>query len=98
MKVLIALMMSAFAFSALAGDSVSSVVSGIEADRNVRCDYVKSSMEFCFGMPRELATCRYTKTYRCDGAESFTLKLKVKNFYNTRTDARESVVTKVEIL
>ncbi len=96
MKLIMGLMMSLFAVSAFAGESVRSTVEGIESDKNVRCDYVKSSFSICLGTPRELATCRYTQTYQCYGVESFKLKLKVKEFYSNRTNSRDSVVTSIK--
>lgn len=97
MKCLIALAFIAVSLPAMA-KSPAQVVSQIEADRNVRCEYIKSSFEVCLGMPRETAVCRSTMTYRCEGGESlFTLKLKVKNYFNTRTFSRETVVTTIEL-
>ena len=97
MKLTVALMISLFAFSALAGGrSPSDTISGIEADNNVRCDLVKNSFAVCIGSPREVATCRYTKSYTCYGIESFKLKLKVKDFYNHRSNERETVVTAIK--
>jgi hypothetical protein len=97
MKSLIALAFIAISLPAMA-KSPAEAVAQVEADRNVRCEYVKSSSQFCFGMPREVAVCRSTQTYKCEGGESlFTLKLKVKSYYSTRTHSRETVVTKIEI-
>jgi hypothetical protein len=97
MKFIMVLMVSMLASSAFAG-SVSDKVAEIEMDRNVKCTYVKASFNFCIGTPRELATCRYSETYSCYGAESFKLKLKVKNYYNARSNSRETVVTSTKIL
>jgi hypothetical protein len=97
MKLIIGLALSMMAFSSFAG-SVSDKVSEIEMDRNVKCSHVKSSFAICLGTPRALATCRYSETYSCYGAESFKLKLKVKEYYNSRTNSRESVVTSTSIL
>lgn len=88
--------MTVFAASAFAGDSVKETISRIEMDKNVRCDYIKSSFSFCLGTPRELATCRYTQTFQCYGADSFKLKLKIKEFYSNRTNSRDSVVTSIK--
>lgn len=99
MKLTIALLISLFTLSALAGGrSPSDTISRIEADTNVRCDLVKNSFSICIGSPREVATCRYTKTYSCYGIESFKLKLKVKDFYNYSTNQRETVVTSIKYL
>ena len=99
MKLTVALMISLFAFSAFAGGrSPSDTISRIETDNNVRCDLVKNSFSICIGSPREVATCRYSKTYTCYGIESFRLKLKVKNFYNYSTNERETVVTSIKYL
>lgn len=96
MKITISLMVSLLSFSAFAsGRSPSDTISRIEADNNVRCDLVKNSFAVCIGSPREVATCRYTKTYSCYGVESFKLKLKVKDSYNYSINARETVVTSI---
>ncbi len=96
MKLIMGLSLSLMAFSSFAG-SVSDKVAEIEFNKNVKCSHVKSSFAICIGMERTLATCRYTATYSCYGAESFKLKLKVKEYYNTRTNSRESVVTSTSI-
>lgn len=96
MKFVLALMLSFSAFSAFA-QSVSEVVSTIETERRVRCEFVKNGFEVCIGMPKEYATCRYTKTYFCEGDEVFTLKLKVKEYLSTQTYNRETVVTDIQI-
>ena len=96
MKLIIGLLMTFFAASAFAGDSVSVTISRIEMDKNVRCDYINSSFNFCIGTQRELATCRHTETYQCYGAESFKLKLKVKEFYSNRSNSRDNVVTSIK--
>jgi hypothetical protein len=96
MKLIVGLLMTVFAASAFAYDSARETVARIEMDKNVRCDYIKSSFNFCIGTPRELATCRYTQTYQCYGVESFKLKLKMKEFYSNRTNSRESVVTSIK--
>ena len=96
MKLIIGLLMTVFAASAFAGDTVRETVSRIEMDKNVRCDYIKSSFNFCIGTQRELATCRHTETYQCYGAESFKLKLKVKEFYSNRSNSRDNVVTSIK--
>lgn len=96
MKLIIGLTLSMMAFSSFAS-SVSDTVADIEMDRNVKCSYVKSSFAICLGTPRALATCRYSQTYSCYGAESFKLKLKVKESYNSRSNSRETKVTSVSI-
>lgn len=97
MKLIIGLILTLTAFSSFAS-SVSDKVAEIEMDKNVKCSYVKSSFAICLGTPRALATCRYSSTFSCYGAESFKLKLKVKEYYNSRTNSRESVVTSTSIL
>lgn len=97
MKLTIALMISLITFSAFAsGRSPSDTIARIESDSNVRCDLVKNSFAVCIGSPREVATCRYTKSYSCYGIESFKLKLKVKDFYNYSSNQRETVVTNIK--
>lgn len=76
----------------------SEVISEIEATRNVKCDYVKSSFAICLGAPRQLATCRYSETYACFGAESLKVKLGVKESYSPASNTRISKVTKVKYL
>lgn len=99
MKLAIALMISLVTFSAFAGGrSPSDTISRIETDNNVRCDLVKNGFSVCIGAPREVATCRYSKTYSCYGIESFKVKLKVKDYYNYSTDQRETVVTSIKYL
>jgi hypothetical protein len=99
MKLILAVTMSFMAFNAFAGEStVESTIREIETERNVRCDFERNSFSFCVGTPREAATCRYSKTYSCFGAESFKLKLKVKDYYNWGTNSRETVVTDVSYL
>jgi hypothetical protein len=97
MKIIMGLVFTMVSLSSFAG-SVSDKVAAIEADRNVKCTYSKSSFAFCLGTPRALSTCRYSETYSCYGAESFKLKLKVKDFYNSHTNSRETVVTSSKIL
>lgn len=96
MKFIMAALVSLMAFSSFAS-SVSDKVAEIEMDRNVKCSYVKSSFAICLGTPRALATCRYSETYSCYGAESFKLKLKVKESYNSRSNSRETKVTSVSM-
>lgn len=96
MKFIMATLVSLMAFSTFAS-TVSEKVAEIEMDRNVKCSYVKSSFAICLGTPRALATCRYSETYSCYGAESFKLKLKVKESYNARSNSRETKVTSVSI-
>src|SRR5690606_28765636 len=98
MKLILALVISAFSLTALASDrSLTSTLSKIEFDKNIKCELVKNSFGFCLGGSALLQTCRYTSTYRCFGNEDLTVKLKIKSFYNHATNARESVVTKTKI-
>lgn len=96
MKFIMAMIVSLMTVSAFAS-SVSDKVAQIEMDRNVKCSYVKSSFAICLGTPRAVATCRYTQSYSCYGAESFKLKLKVKEYYDYSSNSRETKVTSVSI-
>ncbi len=93
MKFATGLLMCFFAFSSFAG-SVEEKVKDVEADRNVKCEYVKTSVGICLGSPVTLtpALCRYSKTFNCDGAETFKLKVKVKGYYNQQTNGYEEKV------
>lgn len=98
MKLILAIVISIFSISSFAGErSVSSTLSKVEFEKNVKCEFVKSSFAVCFGTPAQVQTCRYTSTYQCFGNENLTLKLKIKSFYNVRTNVRENVVTKIKI-
>lgn len=96
MKHLIVAALALMSVAAIAGErSPSETISRIERDTNVKCDLIKNSFSVCIGTPREIATCRYTKTYSCYGLESFQVKMKVKDFYNYSTNSRETVVTNI---
>lgn len=96
MKTMLALSMSLLAFSAMARDrSVEDTIALIESDRQVKCDYVRSGYEFCYGTSRPFSTCRYTSTYVCTGHENFKVDLKIKSFFNNQTRGRDTVVTKI---
>ncbi len=97
MKLIMGLALTLMSVSSFAG-SVSDKVAEIESTYNVECNYSKSSFAICLGMPRAFATCRYTSTYICNGAENFTLKLKVKEYYDNSTNSRETKVTSTKIL
>lgn len=97
MKLIMGLIFALTAASSFAA-SVSDKVAEIEANYNVKCEYSKSSFAFCFGSPKDLATCRYTETYSCYGAESFKLKLKVKSYYDASSNKRESKVISAQII
>lgn len=96
MKKLTAIILACVSLSVFAGErSPSETISRIEVDNNVKCELIKNTISICLGSPRELATCRYKKTYSCYGIESFKVTLKVKEFYSNRTSARETVVTDI---
>lgn len=96
MKQLTAAFLICMSLSAFAGErSPSETISRIEVDNNVKCELIKNTFSICIGSPRELATCRYKKTYSCYGIESFKVTLKVKDYYNHRSNARETVVTNI---
>lgn len=98
MKYLLSALLGAFTFSTFASDSISDVVSRIETDRQVRCEFVKKSLAVCFGSPAEIAFCRFSVLYRCTGAEKLDLKLNVNEFYNANTNSRETIVTKIKYI
>lgn len=96
MKQFIVAAIALVSLSAIASErSPSDTISRIERDSNVKCDLIKNSFSVCIGSPREVATCRYTKTYSCYGLESFKVKMKVKDYYNYNTNSRETVVTNI---
>lgn len=95
MKKILVLSLALSSFSAFAGESVSSTIERIEFENNVKCELVKNSMGFCFGTPAPYQTCYRSATYRCLGAKTINLKLKIKDFYNLETNQRESVVRKI---
>ena len=97
MKLTIAFLMSLFAFSALADDTISGTIRRIEKEHQVECRYQDSSRSYCFGLgPQELTPCRYTKTYTCSSdSDYFQVELKVKEAYNFSSDSRESRVMDV---
>ena len=96
MKKFIVAIISVTSFSVMANErSLSETLSRIERENNVRCELVKKSPSVCLGSPVKSALCYYKKTFTCDGAESFKLKLRVRSSYNLRTNSREIVVTKI---
>jgi hypothetical protein len=98
MKLLVTLMVSFFTFSALASDrTVAQTLAKIEFNKNVKCELTKVGFALCVGLPEPMHTCYSTSTYACEGNESFTLKLRVKSFYNMEIDARQNVVIKTKI-
>lgn len=76
--------------------TVEETIKEIEFSKNVRCDFKKSSMAACFG-PSQISTCHYTYTYLCSGSgNEFSVKLKIKEFFDYTANERREVVRKVE--
>ena len=90
-------MLSIFSVFAETNDqSIEETLREIEINHNVRCDLMRTSVSICFG-PSRTATCHYSQNYSCHGAEKVMgIKLKIRDFYNLRTNSRKVVVTKVE--
>lgn len=102
MKLLAALMISAFSLSAFSA-SISETIAKLEDGNDVQCSRVSKSRPICLGLAVDAAAkktipCWYSVKYECSGAENFLAKLRVKESYNVDTDKREQKVTKVTII
>jgi hypothetical protein len=76
--------------------SIEDTIREIELNHHVRCDLMRTSVAICLG-PTRTATCHYSQNYSCHGAEKVMgIKLKIKDYFNLRTNTRKVVVTKVE--
>ena len=83
-------------FAVNSKQSIEETIREIEINHNVRCDLMRTSLSICFG-PSRTATCHYTQNYSCHGAEKVMgIKLKIKDYFNLRTNTRKVEVTKVE--
>lgn len=93
MKFAFGILLCFFASSSFA-QSVSEAVASIEAEKDVKCKFLRNNIGMCFGTYQvfDISSCRYSKVYSCYGAESFKLKVKVKEYFNINTNAREAVV------
>ncbi len=100
MKILILIIASMLSISSVfavnSKQSIEETIREIEINHNVRCDLMRTSLAICFGSSRT-ATCHYTQNYSCHGAEKVMgIKLKIKDYFNLRTNTRKVEVTKVE--
>jgi uncharacterized membrane protein len=80
MKFIIVIALSALTFSSFASD-LETTVARIEAKRGVACTHLRDSrVTKCFGMPQ---TCFFSAYYACAGTESFSLRVKLREFNGT---------------
>jgi hypothetical protein len=100
MKTALVLALALSSFSLFADpvyDSPKKVVSRIQKEENVRCEYQGASFAVCIGANPLSKVCRSTYTYNCDGESTFTLSLKVKSFYDFESDERVSEVQSINM-
>jgi hypothetical protein len=113
MKITSVIMLSMLSVSAFATD-LKSTVAAIEAETNATCESRGRARgilgaNFCLG-PNTISTdyyygadplesCWYSVNYDCVSNEGdFTLRIKVKEFYNYREQVRQSKVVKTTII
>lgn len=98
MKKLIVALFALSTLSAFASSAADATIRPIEAREGVQCYKVSESrMQFCIGMPRELAVCRYSQTFECMGDSEFKVKLTLKSKPDSR-GVRTTTVTKVKYI
>ena len=96
MKKLIVALFALSSLSAFASSAAESTIRAIEAREGVQCYKVSESrLQFCIGMPSELAVCRYSQTFECMGESEFKVKLSLKSKPNN-SGVRTTTVTKVK--
>lgn len=98
MKKLIVALLTLSTVSAFASSPIETTIRGIEAREGVQCYKVSESrMQFCLGMPSELAVCRYSQTFDCMGESEFKVKLSIKTTPNS-SGVRTTKVTKIKYI
>lgn len=98
MKKFILALLTLSSVSAFASSAVESTIRGIEAREGVQCYKVgESRLQFCLGMPSELAVCRYSQTFDCMGESEFKVKLSIKSKPDVR-GIRTTTVSKVKYI
>ena len=98
MKKLIVALFALSSISAFASSPIESTIRGIEAREGVQCYKVSESrLQFCLGMPSELAVCRYSQTFECMGESEFKVKLSIKTTPDSN-GVRTTSVTKIKYI